>query len=564
MKELDPYDLLHLLEEAAKPELAAIDHHFQRAPDELRPLFRLLRTSLCESKLSLKNVRDAVKMGDRALSSAFRRVTGQPPWSYVRDARLGIAARLMLQTSLEVTQIARLVGYKSVGSFRTAFGTFAGMPPRQYVRRARRLVRAAGPAPRGLYEQAHWKKALAGELADEEARELDEYLDALYPSAPPAPASSSHPLARLRRDVAEALAASLPHLSWADQRRLVRESVWFFDPTFFSVLSRRSLEAAAGGDAERGVELALLAVDSLTPSGLIEIRPNLAALAWARVAAARWRAADPAGAEEALRQSAKDLDRAAEEDLVAAYEAERTYVEAAFRWFQGRRDEALELAESSVARHRAAPSPNLGAALWLRAEIRATFPEQLRGALADLEEARDGVEVGASRQHKLSFLDLWVRVLVQLGDGSETATALPEVRRLAAELGEDGGRARLRWLEGHASPPPRDPKSLIQEAGEELAERGEDLWAARCTLDLARLAVAGGRHGEVPALASSLAGTLGALADSSESLAVVRRLGDGEAAADAVAEAEAVLSRWEWDSRARRAVRFVESGVLRV
>ncbi len=139
----------------------------------------------------------------------------------------------------------------------------------------------------------------------------------------------------------------------------------------------------------------------------------------------------------------------------------------------------------------------------------------------------------------------------------------PEVRRLAAELGKDGGRARLRWLEGHASPPPHGPECLFEEAREELAERGEDLWAARCTLDLARLAVAGGRHGDVPALTSSLAGALGALADSSESLAVVRKLGEGEAAAEAVAEAEAVLSRWERDSRARRAVRFVESGVLR-
>jgi hypothetical protein len=215
-----------------------------------------------------------------------------------------------------------------------------------------------------------------------------------------------------------------------------------------------------------------------------------------------------------------------------------------------------------VDRHRAAgspaESPELGAALVLRAELR--FAQgALRGALADLEEARASVEAGTSREEKLSYLDLWVHVLVGLGDGSETASALPEVRRLAAELADDGGRARRLWLEGRASAPPRPRESLFQEARDELAARGEDLGTARCTLDLARLAAAEGRGRDVAALASSLAGVLGTLADSPESLSVLRKLGDLdlEAAPGVLDEAEAVLSRWERDSRARRAVRFV-------
>jgi hypothetical protein len=519
-----------------------------------------------------------VTVGERALAAWFRRTVGPSPWSFVREARLATAARLLVRTSLDVTEIARQVGYKSVPSFRKAFGAFAGLPPRQYRRRASRQLRAAGPMPRDLLAQGHWEEALAGELPEEEARELDEYLGGIYPEAPPAavssrPAAASHPLIRLRLELAEALADSLPSFSWADQRRLVREAVRFFDPTFFDVLSRRSLEAAASGppesrDPKRGVELALLAVDSLTSSGLIEVSPSLAALAWTRVAAARWRAADPVGAGEALGQSAKALEGATEEDLVAPYEAERCYLEAAFRWFQGRRDEALELASRSVDRHRAAGTPaasaELGAALVLRAELRfstgvasASDSGKTRGALEDLEEARAWVEAGTPREEKLSFLDLWVRVLVRLGDASETASALPEVRRLAAELAGDGGGARRLWLEGHAGAPPRLRASLSQEAREEFTARGEDLWTARCTLDLARLAAAGGARGDVAAQASSLAGVLGARADRSESLSLLRKLVDVEAAPGALDEAEAVLSRWERDSRSRRAVRFV-------
>jgi hypothetical protein len=55
VKELDPYEIGALVEEAAKPELDAIDRCLRRAPESLRSVFRLLGRSLCEQDLRLED-----------------------------------------------------------------------------------------------------------------------------------------------------------------------------------------------------------------------------------------------------------------------------------------------------------------------------------------------------------------------------------------------------------------------------------------------------------------------------------------------------------------------------
>ncbi len=210
----------------------------------------------------------------------------------------------------------------------------------------------------------YWRRVLAGELSDAEAWELDDYLARLTPASDPSPADAGDGdgddgrAARLRQTLAEGIVESLvppeeaqvPALSFADQRRLVRDAICFPDATLFELLSRLASEAEPGSDGDppgrlcsagdppgrRCVELALLAIDSLEANGLLETDPGTAALAWARLARARWRAGDPVAAEQ-------DLERAAAAgegevgELWMAQEAERRRVEVAFHWLRGRR-----------------------------------------------------------------------------------------------------------------------------------------------------------------------------------------------------------------------------------
>jgi len=59
----------------------------------------------------------------------FKRAIGAPPGQFVTSARIQEAQRLLLTTSLSVTEIAERVGYSSLGSFGTKFKSTVGLSP---------------------------------------------------------------------------------------------------------------------------------------------------------------------------------------------------------------------------------------------------------------------------------------------------------------------------------------------------------------------------------------------------------------------------------------------------
>jgi len=60
----------------------------------------------------------------------FRRATGLPPAQYLCALRIEAAKRLLLTTSLHVTDICFDVGYSSLGTFVTRFTQLVGLSPR--------------------------------------------------------------------------------------------------------------------------------------------------------------------------------------------------------------------------------------------------------------------------------------------------------------------------------------------------------------------------------------------------------------------------------------------------
>ena len=173
---------------------------------------------------------------------------GQPAWSYLRDGRLETAARLLLETSISVAEIGRLVGYASVTTFRGRLRSFLGMSASAYRRRAPRILERGGEPPDGAQTEQYWERMLAGELSDGEARALERYLARLAGRGAEKPDAEAERWSRLREALADAFVLALKHLSLADRRRLARDAIWFPDLTFFEQLSRRSHEAAADRD----------------------------------------------------------------------------------------------------------------------------------------------------------------------------------------------------------------------------------------------------------------------------------------------------------------------------
>ncbi len=613
---MNPAEAEQALERAAEPALAAIAEDSERAPAWLQPLFDAGAKHLFAPDLSLEQIQQAAGYRDPEMWTAFGQEVEQSPWDYFRDARLETAAHLLLETKISITEIGYLVGYSSPSTFRRPLQEFLGMPPSRYRRQAPRVLERAGTPPAGSQTNAYWERMLAGELNGAEARELDDYLARLTPAGGPAtggPAAGGPPAGettdsgpttgeppyggrqedggdgarsrRLLRTLAEGLLEVLETvesgeqgvtLSFAERRRLVRDAVVFPDGTLFEALSEHGRRVRRDNPG-RGVELALLALDSLAARRILETDPALAALAWARLALARWHAGDLEAAAQDLERAANAVSEAGGEEPPAAWEAELCRVRAGFHWQRGQRLAALDLSEAMVIAQRAAvaagaagPGPRApdaeggtGAALLLRAELRAAAaelepslagarPRLLRGALADVEEAHEAAPDLPPRLRR-ALVGLWTRLLVTIGNRGDRLAGLPQVARAADGL--DGASPLLCWLEGHCS---TDAEPLWRRAREGFVERGDELWAARLTLDLARLCLDRGRPGETAALASELASLLGGAAATPEDLAAIRPLSRAAPVTGVTAEnleaAERVLERLEWQRRARRAL----------
>lgn len=82
--------------------------------------------------LTLHEIASEVFVSPFHFSRIFARDTGVTPGRYLTSIRLFEAKRLLLTTSLTVSDIVCSVGYSSVGTFTTRFTQSVGMTPTQY------------------------------------------------------------------------------------------------------------------------------------------------------------------------------------------------------------------------------------------------------------------------------------------------------------------------------------------------------------------------------------------------------------------------------------------------
>lgn len=76
------------------------------------------------------------------LIHVFKRFSGYSPKQYIIRRRVGEAQSLLLNTDMDVTTIAGLVGYESVNNFHRVFKMVVGIPPTQYKNRWMEGIRA--------------------------------------------------------------------------------------------------------------------------------------------------------------------------------------------------------------------------------------------------------------------------------------------------------------------------------------------------------------------------------------------------------------------------------------
>jgi AraC-like DNA-binding protein len=105
-----------------------------RSPYIARALARMHEAP--ERAWTLEELAQAAGLSRAAFARSFNASVGEPPHSHLTRWRMGIAAQLLEETDLRLTEITPRVGYRSEFSFSRAFKLARGVSPIQYRRAA--------------------------------------------------------------------------------------------------------------------------------------------------------------------------------------------------------------------------------------------------------------------------------------------------------------------------------------------------------------------------------------------------------------------------------------------
>ncbi|MGJ8640655.1 MAG: helix-turn-helix transcriptional regulator [Opitutaceae bacterium] len=81
---------------------------------------------------SLTELCEIGNINEHKLKSAFKRIHGKTPFTYLREARMNTAARLLKQDRLSVIQVANEVGYSNASHFARAFKDQHSLLPKAF------------------------------------------------------------------------------------------------------------------------------------------------------------------------------------------------------------------------------------------------------------------------------------------------------------------------------------------------------------------------------------------------------------------------------------------------
>ncbi|HZR38951.1 MAG TPA: AraC family transcriptional regulator [Ktedonobacteraceae bacterium] len=102
-------------------------------------VIQTVREQLCEP-LTLEDMADIACLSPYYFSRVFHSIVGVPPGEYLSAMRLDAAKRLLLTTTLSITDICFEVGYTGLGSFSTRFAQLVGLSPRHLRHTAKNVA----------------------------------------------------------------------------------------------------------------------------------------------------------------------------------------------------------------------------------------------------------------------------------------------------------------------------------------------------------------------------------------------------------------------------------------
>ena len=169
-----------LLLRAAQPTIRAILDLQKRVSKASREVLDEIGGKFSVPGYTVEKLKKTVGVDDNWFFAVFHQEVGITAWSFIRECRLEMASRLLRDTSLPIPDICILVGYASLSQFRRNFRLWCGLTPSRYRQCVRRVKSQAGTLLDDAITWIYRQRCRRGELSDDEARELIEYLEKLY------------------------------------------------------------------------------------------------------------------------------------------------------------------------------------------------------------------------------------------------------------------------------------------------------------------------------------------------------------------------------------------------
>ncbi|HKV20262.1 MAG TPA: AraC family transcriptional regulator [Mycobacterium sp.] len=132
---LAPLYLQEMVYRVLQREQVARMLHFAQRQAAANPVAAALNyiTAHLAEPLTVTTLAEQVNLSPSAFSRLFRDVTGQSPYQFVKEMRLGRARELLIEGRLGVADVSRTVGYASVSHFIKEFRGRFGSTPRDFA-----------------------------------------------------------------------------------------------------------------------------------------------------------------------------------------------------------------------------------------------------------------------------------------------------------------------------------------------------------------------------------------------------------------------------------------------
>lgn len=85
-----------------------------------------------DGRISLKELAAEHEISLTQLKAGFKQIYGETPYAYLRSYKMHCASQRLLETDLQIGEIALELGYQNPSKFAQAFRAVVGCTPAQY------------------------------------------------------------------------------------------------------------------------------------------------------------------------------------------------------------------------------------------------------------------------------------------------------------------------------------------------------------------------------------------------------------------------------------------------